>query len=106
VGSAIVNGEHLDILVSAAAVDVFVLDPEVWEVNMVIEVRKVMLHRPGANLGLVAIGMPVVIVASTVVLMQPLLVVPLQLVVENDAVDTSALFMEAARCVDIRVKDL
>jgi hypothetical protein len=85
VGSAIVNGEHLDILVSAAAVDVFVLDPEVWEVNMV---------------------MPVVIVASTVVLMQPLLVVPLQLVVENDAVDTSALFMEAARCVDIRVKDL
>lgn len=105
-GSAIVNGEHLDILVRAAAVDVFVLDPDVWEVNLVVEVRQVMLHCPPANLVLITIGMPVVVVAPAVVLVQPLLIVPLQLVIEDDAVDTSALSVQAVRYMKVGVKNL
>ena len=84
--STVVNGEHLDVLVIAATVAVFVLDPKVGEVDLVIEVGQVMFQCPRADFFLVALGMTVVAIASRVVRVQPLLIVPLQFVIEDDAV--------------------
>jgi hypothetical protein len=100
------NGEHLDILVIAATVAVFVLDPKVWEVDPIIEVRQLMLPCPCTDFFLVTIWMPVVVVAPRIVLMEPLLIVPLQLVIEHHAVDASALFVKAVRCMEIGVIDV
>jgi hypothetical protein len=63
--------------------------------DLVIEVRQVMLHRPKTDLILVSIGMTVVVVPLGIVLVQPLLIVPLQLVVEDDAVNSRALFVQS-----------
>jgi hypothetical protein len=106
VRAAIVNGEHLDVLMTVATIAVFVLDPEVWKMDLVIEVRQVMLHRPEADLILVAIGMTVVVVPLAIVLVQPLLVIPLQLVVENDAVNSRALCLQALCHMKVGVVDL
>lgn len=105
-GSAVMHGEHLDVLMIAAPVHVLVLDSNVRKMDLVIEVRQVMVGRPRANLVLGSIRMPVVVVALTVVLMKPLLIVALQLVVEDDAVNASTLFVEAVRCVEVGVVDL
>jgi hypothetical protein len=106
VGAAVVNGEHLNVLVIAATVSVFVLEPKVGEVDLIIEVRQVMFQCPRADFLVEAIGMPVVVVALCIVLVQPLLIVPLQLVIENDAVNSRALFVEVVRCVEVRIEDL
>jgi hypothetical protein len=100
------NGEHLDVLMIAAPVYVLVLDSNVRKMDLVIEVRQVMVGRPRANLVLGSIRMPVVVVALAVVLMKPLLIVALQLVVEDDAIDAGALLFQALRGVQIRVIDL
>ncbi|MBA2304164.1 MAG: hypothetical protein H0W08_16235 [Acidobacteria bacterium] len=55
--------------------------------NLIVEVRQVVFSGPGANLILGPIRMTIVVITVTIVLVQPLLIVPLQLIVEDDSVD-------------------
>ena len=104
--STVVNGEHLDVLVIAAAMGVFVLDAYVRKMDLVVEIGQAMFKRPRSDFFLISIGMPVVVVTIGVVLVQPPLIVALQLVIEDDAINASALVVEAVRGLEKGVVDL
>ena len=57
---AIVDGRDLDILVIPSAIGPFVLDAQIREMNLVSEVREVVLMRPFLDLVSVAIGSQVI----------------------------------------------
>lgn len=93
----VMHGEHLDIHVIHSAVGVLVLDACVRKMHLIIEVRQVVLARPFFDLVLVAVGMAVVVVAVPIPLVQPLLVVALELVVQNDPIDARVALLQTLR---------
>jgi hypothetical protein len=80
-----------------APVRLAVFDAEVGEADLVVVVRQVVVVGPFGDLPRRPIGMAVVVVALSVALVQPALIVALQLVVQHDAVDACAALLEA-RC--------
>src|SRR6202023_355189 len=70
----IVDRRDLDILAIPPPIGLFVFDPHVREVNLLIEVGEVVVVRPFLDFVSVAIGPPIGIVAVPISLMQPLLV--------------------------------
>ena len=79
--AAVVRRYDLDVLAFPAAIRFFVLDTDVGKVHLVVEVRKLAFVRPLANLIRRAIRMSVVVVVVLVALVQPALVLALELVV-------------------------
>ena len=107
-GAAVVRRDHLDVFVPRVARGVLVLDAGVGEMDVVVEVRQVVLPSPGGDLLRRAVGSAVAVGAATVALLQEALVVALQLVVEHDAAHAPALAPEAflrapEGAVDLRV---
>ena len=96
----------LHILVVAAAVDLLVFDPQVGEMDLLIEVRQVVFERPLFDLPHIAIGVAVVVLALPIALVQPLLVLALELVVEDHTFDARVAFFEAVRDAEVRLVDL
>ena len=90
--SSIVRGDDLDILPLPSAIRFLVLDTDVGEVHLVVEVREVVFVGPFAKLVGRPIGVAVVVVMVLVALVEPALVVALQLVVQDDAIDVRAAF--------------
>ena len=80
-------GRDLDVLVILPLVPLPIFDAQVGEVHLVIEVRQVVLVRPSADLFISPIGVSVVVGALAVALVEPRLVLTLELVVENDPFD-------------------
>src|SRR5206468_12015860 len=79
----------------AAAVDVLVFDPQIREMDLVVEVRQVVLVSPRLDLAAIAVGMAVVVITVAIALVQPRLVLTLELVVEDDAIDPRAALFQA-----------
>jgi hypothetical protein len=102
----IVDRRHLDILVLPPPIGPFVFDPEVREVDVVIEVREVVVVGPFLDLVRLAIGPAIRIVAVPISLVQPLLVLTLELVVEDDAIDARPAVSEALGFTEVRAIDL
>ena len=107
--AAVVRREQLDVLVKFPAIDL-VLDAVVGEMNLVVEVRQIVLARPVADLVLVAARSAVAVGAVAVVVLQELLVLALQVLFEDDASDLEVRvlvsktgFLLAKRRVEIRV---
>jgi hypothetical protein len=69
--AAVVLGEQLDVLVVLAPVNL-VLDAVVREVDVPVEIRQVMVARPGADLVLVAVRTTVAVSPAAVVRLQEL----------------------------------
>jgi hypothetical protein len=90
-----VDSGDLDIPVIPPAIGLFVFDPHVWEVDLVIEVGEVVVVRPFLDLVSGAIGPPIGVVAVPISPVQPLLVLTLELVVEDDSIDACAALPEA-----------
>src|SRR5207237_1012517 len=63
VRAPVMKGDDLHIFVVAPPSDVFVLDTQVREMNMLVEVRQVVFERPHFDLARVAIGVAVVVLA-------------------------------------------
>jgi hypothetical protein len=108
VRTAIVDGQHLHVFMAAAAIEFLAFDAQVGKVHVLVEVRQVVLERPLRNLLRVAIGVAIVVVAIAIPLVQPSLVLTLELVVEDDAIDADAPLGQALRLalvcgVDLRV---
>jgi hypothetical protein len=106
VSAAIVLGHHVNIIVVQAPVRLLVLDPQIREVHLAVEVRQVVVGRPVADLFRSAIGVAVVVAAFPVALVQPALIVALELVVEDDAVDACAAGLQALRLALVGAIDL
>ena len=92
-GAAVVLGDDLDILMTVAPVQ-FVLDAEVGEADAVIEVRQVVLTCPAFDLVAIAIGSSIAVRPAAVPLLEPLLILALELAVEDDAPNVRALVAE------------
>jgi hypothetical protein len=90
VRAAIVLGDHVDVVMIPPPVRLLVLDPDVGKMNLVVEVRQVVLEGPLPDLLVGPIRVAVVVRTVSVALVQPLLVPTLELVVENDPLDASA----------------
>lgn len=86
VRASVVRREHLDILMALAAVGL-VLDAEVGEVDAVVKIRQVVVFRPAADLLLGAVRPSVAVGPVAVVVLQELLILPLQILFKHDAVD-------------------
>jgi hypothetical protein len=96
----------LHILVLPPPIGPFVFDPQVREVNLVIEVREVVVTGPFLDLVRLGIWPAIRIVAVPISLVQPLLVLTLELVVEDDAIDTRHTVSETVGFSEVRTKHL
>ena len=101
VGASVVRRHHLDVERVIAAIDV-VLDPDVWELDMPLVVaRQVVLPRPVLDLQRIAVRPAVAVVAVSIALLQELLILALQVVLEDDAVDVRAFVAQALGFLDV-----
>src|SRR4029453_13128965 len=107
--AAVVGRKQLDVLVGFPPIDL-VLDAVVGEVHLTVEVRQVVFASPVPDLPLVAVGAAVAVGAVSVVFLQKLLVLALQVLLEDDAADVEAAvlvsetgFLLAVRRVEVRV---
>jgi hypothetical protein len=94
-GTPIMDGEDLHVFVIAAPVDLYVVNPQIGEMDVLIEVREVVFERPLLDLPLVPIRVSVVVVAIPIALVEPLLILALELVVQDDALDVGVAFVQA-----------
>jgi hypothetical protein len=90
VQAAIVLGDNLDILVQPPAVRVLVLEARVREAHVSVVIRQVMLACPPFDLLGLAVRTAVAVASATIALVEEPLVVPLHLVIEDDAPDAPA----------------
>ena len=88
------------------AVQLLVLDPQIGKMHLVVEVREVVLERPLLDLAWVSVRMAVVVVVFTIAFMQPLLVLALQLLVQDDVVDLDVAHFQALGDAQIGLVDL
>jgi hypothetical protein len=65
-----VHGGHLDVFVARAAVHILVLDAHVREVHLVVEVRQLVLPRPGRDLDRVTVRTAVAVPPVPVALLR------------------------------------
>jgi hypothetical protein len=70
--------------------------------NLLVEVREVVFERPLGNLLLVSIGVSVVIAAVPIVFVQPPLILALEFVVQDDAIDSGVAFGQAPSRTQVR----
>jgi len=100
------DGHDLDVDVVPAPANLLVLDAQIWEVHLLVEVKQVVFERPLFYLPRVAVGVAVVVVSLTIPLVQPLLIFPLELVVEDDPIDTGVALREAFRFAKVGPADV
>ena len=104
--TAVMLGGHLDVVMVPTAVGILILDPQVGEVDLIVEVREIVFMRPRADLLVGPIGVSVVPRTVAITLMEPALIFTLELVVELDAFDPRVAFGEALCCPLIGAIDL
>lgn len=107
-GTAVVRRHHLYVSVLLLPITVLELDPYVRETHSVAVAGKVMVLRPRGNLFRRPIGSAGAVGPPSVPLLQEVLVLAFELVVEDDALDVSALVTNlrldvAGRAVDLGV---
>jgi hypothetical protein len=96
----------LDVIVVPAAVHFLILDAQIRKVHLIVEVRQVMLERPGPDLFVSPIRVSVVVGAVAVPFVKPRLVVTLELVIEDDSIDACAALCETVCVAFVRPIDL
>jgi hypothetical protein len=90
VGTAVVAGHDLEILVPRAAVSVLVLDPSIRKPDVPIVVRQLVFPRPSGNLFWLTVRPAIAVLLAAIAFVEESLIVALQLVVEDDAPDPAA----------------
>jgi hypothetical protein len=88
--AAVVVRDHFDVFVTMTPVEL-VLEAEIGKMNRLVEVREMVFMRSRFDLARVAIRPPVTVRSAAVVLLEPLLVLPLEIVLQDDATDVRAL---------------
>ena len=96
--TSVVLGGDLDIDVILAAVDVAILDAAVGEMDLLVEVRQVVIPRPLLDLAPVTIRPSIGVRPVPITFVEPLLVLALQLVVQPHPLDLQTPRLEL-RCL-------
>ena len=92
--AAIVRRDDLDVLSAPPAVGLLILDARVRKMHLLIEVRQVVFTCPFANLVWRAIGPSIAVIVVFVALVQPALILALELVIQHDVIHTRAALQE------------
>jgi hypothetical protein len=100
-GTAVVNGDDLDVQMIVVAIELVVLDTGIREMDVLVEIREFTFTGPICNLLGGSIGAAAGIVAVTIVLVQPPLILPFEFVVEHNALDAGVTLGEALRGTQI-----
>ena len=90
--TAVVLREQLDVPVMFAAIDL-VLDAKVREVDTIVEVRQLTFGRPAADLLFGAVRSSSAVGPVAVVVLQELLILPLQILFKHHALDIDAVVL-------------
>ena len=104
--AAIVRRDDLDVLSAPPAVGLLILDARVRKMHLLIEVRQVVFTRPFANLVWRSIGASVAVIVVFVALVQPALILSLELVIQHDVIHTRAALQEPRLCLFVGAIDL
>jgi hypothetical protein len=94
VRATVVTRNHLDILVTVTAIEL-VFDAEIREMDSVIEIRQIMFLGPFRDLKRVPIWSAVAVSPVSVVLLEELLIFPLEINLQHDALDLRAFLAQA-----------
>ena len=94
-GATVMGGDNLDILMPRAAVPVFVLDTGVRKPDVTIVVRQFVLPRPAPDLFGLTVRPAVAALLTSIALVKEPLIVPLELVVDDDPADLAALSFQS-----------
>ena len=106
IGAAVVGRHDLDVLDLPLAVRSLVFDANVGKMDVAVDHRKITAGRPLRHVGGVAVGVLFLPAALAFQIVEEPLVVPLQLVVEDDACDNRALLLEALGRSFVRAVEL
>jgi hypothetical protein len=101
-----VHGLNLDVLVPCATADVLVLDPHVGKMDVSIEVRQVVLACPFLDLLGVSLRPTVTLGSISIGLLKEALILALQLVVQDGALDAGIRCVQPLSGLEIGVIDL
>src|SRR5690606_24648295 len=93
--ASVVPGHHLEVFMSRAPIAVLVFDPRIRKPNVPVVVRQLVLACPPRDLLGCPVRPAIAVLPAAVALVQEPLVVPLELVIEDDAPDTPALVAQA-----------
>src|SRR3954470_1761799 len=104
--ASVVDGGDLHVAVIVMAIEAQVLDPQVGKAHVVVEVGQVVFECPASDLLSRAIGPAISIRHAAVTLVEPLLVLALELVVQDDVLDAGIAFEETLDFVEVRLKDV
>lgn len=105
-GAAVMLGHHFDVLAAHVPVDVLVLDPQVWEMHLLVEAREVVILRSFFNLTGIAIRPSITVGSVTISFLEEPLVLAFQLSVELYAQDTGVAVAQAFRRAEVGAIDL
>ena len=105
-GASVVDRRDFHVLVPGASLVVLALDAHVREVNLLVEVGEVVLDRPQSDLLGTPVGASITVGTVSIPLLKEALVLPLELVVEDDAPEAIAAFGEAVGSLEVGSVDL
>src|SRR2546423_3016020 len=88
------------------AIAILVFDPQIGEVHVAVEVGEIVFVRARFDLLFIAIRTAICIRATAIALVQPLLVLTLELVVQDDAFDVGATLLQPLGFAQVRTVDL
>ena len=106
VGAAVVNRGHFHVAVEMVSVGVEEVDPNIRKMDVPVEVRQVVFEGPSLDFTLRPVGSAVSICVASIALVEPLLVLPFELVIEGDVLHASVAFKKTLDLVQVRLEDL
>src|SRR5437899_3672281 len=106
VSGTVVNRGDLHVAVKVVSVRVEEVDPNVGEMDVSVEVRKVMFERPALDFTLRPVGSAIGTRVASIALVEPLLVFTFELVIEGNVLDAGVAFQKAIDLVQVRLEDL
>jgi hypothetical protein len=106
VSAAVVDRGDLHVAMEVVSVWVEEVDPNVWEMDMSIEVRQVVFERPALDFTLRPIGSAVGIRVASIALVEPLLVLAFELEIEGHVLDAITSLEQTLDLVQVRLEDL
>ncbi|MGH9407828.1 MAG: hypothetical protein ACRD1V_00080, partial [Vicinamibacterales bacterium] len=98
--------QDLEITMVQATVLVDVLDARIRKMHVAVEVGQIVFIGPVLDLGLVSIGTAVAVGATSIVLLQELLVFALEFVVQKHTLDARAAFLQTLGLTLVCAEDL
>lgn len=105
-GASVMLGRDLDVLPSDIAASVFIFDADVGEMNLIVEVRQLVLTSPLLNLFETPIRSAVAIAIAAIAFLEKALILAFQLPIELHAQNSGIAVLQPLRCLQVGAIEL